>query len=158
MNFGMVDRIVELTRGERIVAVRAVTLAEEYLADHFPKFPVLPGVLMLEAMVEAASWLVRDALDFAPSVILLRRAKNVKYKGFVRPGNLLTVAVTCSRLAQGESDFSGVGTCNQEEVVRAKFSLTHFSLGEREESPDRLTETDRCLVQAAKARFARLGR
>jgi 3-hydroxyacyl-[acyl-carrier-protein] dehydratase len=45
MRFGFVDNIVELTRGERIVAVKAVSLAEEYLADHFPTFPVLPGVL-----------------------------------------------------------------------------------------------------------------
>ena len=45
MKFGFVDSIVELTRGERIVAVKAVSLAEEYLADHSPTFPVLPGVL-----------------------------------------------------------------------------------------------------------------
>ena len=77
MKFGLIDRIVELARGERIVAVKAVSLAEEYLADHFPTFPVLPGVLMLEGMAEAAAWLVRDARDFRETVILLRRARNV---------------------------------------------------------------------------------
>ena len=51
MKFVLIDRIVELSRGERIVADKAVTLTEEYLADHFPDFPVLPGVLMLETMV-----------------------------------------------------------------------------------------------------------
>ena len=56
MKFGLIDRIIELTRGERIVAVKAVTLAEEYLADHFPTFPVLPGVFVLEALAEAGAW------------------------------------------------------------------------------------------------------
>ncbi|MBU0718676.1 MAG: beta-hydroxyacyl-ACP dehydratase [Planctomycetes bacterium] len=131
MKFGLVDRIVELTRGERIVAVKAVSAAEEYLGDHFPTFPVLPGVLMLEALAEAAAWLVRDAQDFATSIILLREAKNVTYKSFVKPGNLLRVEATCRRLADDSSDFAGVGYCNQKEVVKARFSLVHFGLGQR---------------------------
>ncbi|MFQ5805392.1 MAG: beta-hydroxyacyl-ACP dehydratase, partial [Phycisphaerae bacterium] len=67
MKFVLVDRISELETGRRIVAHKALSLAEEYLGDHFPTFPVLPGVLMLEAMVQASAWLVREALDFAPS-------------------------------------------------------------------------------------------
>jgi len=155
MNFGLIDRIVELTRSERIVAVKATSLAEEYLADHFPTFPVLPGVLMLQGLVEAATWLVRDALDFSPSIILLRQAKNVTYKNFVRPGNLLTLTVTCRRLVQGESGFDGVGHCNQDEVVRARFGLTHLSLGQSEGAA---TPVDQRLVEAARARFALLRR
>ena len=126
MKFGLVDSIVELTRGQRIVAVKAVSLAEEYLADHFPTFHVLPGVLMLQAMVEAATWLVREATEFAPAVILLREAKNVTYKNFVKPGNLLTLEVTCRRLARDGSDFEGIGTCQQAEVVKARFGLRHM--------------------------------
>ena len=60
MRFILVDRISELEAGRRIVAHKALSLAEEYLADHFPKFPVLPGVLMLEAMVQASAWLARS--------------------------------------------------------------------------------------------------
>ena len=153
MKFGLVDQIVELDRGERIVAVKSVSLAEEYLADHFPTFPVLPGVLMLEAMTEAAAWLVRDALDFSPSVILLREARNVTYKSFVKPGSLLTVTVTCRRMAPGESDFGGVGHCRQEEVVRARFGLTHFTLQQRRGFP---ATTDQRLIDAARTRFALL--
>ncbi len=158
MKFELIDRIVELTRGETIVAVKAVSLAEEYLADHFPTFPVLPGVLMLEAMVEAASWLVRDAQDFASSVILLRQAKNVTYANFVKPGDLLTLTVTCRRLARGESDFDGVGHCDQGEVVRARFSLTHFSLGQGERSPTGRGRIDQRLTEAARAKLECLRR
>ena len=53
MKFSLVDRILELQPPERIVAVKAVSMAEEYLADHFPTFPVLPGVMMLESMADA---------------------------------------------------------------------------------------------------------
>lgn len=155
MKFGFVDNIVELTRGERIVAVKAVSLAEEYLADHFPTFPVLPGVLMLEALVESAAWLVRDAQDFAPSLVLLHNARNVTYKSFVKPGNLLRMEVTCRRLAQGESDFEGIGYCNQTEVVKARFGLRHFSLQDREPT---LAHLDRRMTDDARARFAFLRR
>jgi len=130
MRFALIDRIVELSRGEHIVAVKAVSLAEEYLADHFPTFPVLPGVLMLETLVEAGSWLVRDAQDFAPAVILLREATNVTYKSFVKPGNLLKVEVQCRRLEAAESDFIGTGWCNEQEVVRARFGLRHLHLNQ----------------------------
>lgn len=153
MKFNLIDRVIELVRGERIVAVKAVTLAEEYLADHFPAFPVLPGVLMLEAMAEAAAWLVRDAQDFASSIILLREAKNVTYKSFVKPGNLLQVEVTCRKLAPGESDFTGVGVCNQKEVVRAAFGLTHFCLS-RPGEPVHLA--DERIIADARIAWARL--
>jgi 3-hydroxyacyl-[acyl-carrier-protein] dehydratase len=156
MKFGLIDRIVELTRGERIVAVKAVSLSEEYLADHFPTFPVLPGVLMLEALVESGAWLVRDAQGFSPSLILLSRAKNVTYKSFVKPGNLLKLQVTCRRLTEEESDFDGVGSCNEEEAVRARFSLTHLTLGQHTGNTRGGSQADERLREAAKAEFALL--
>ena len=53
MRFTLIDRITELKPGVSITAVKGLTLAEEYLQDHFPRFPVMPGVLMLEAMFQA---------------------------------------------------------------------------------------------------------
>ena len=53
MRFSLLDRVTAIEPGRSITAVKAVTLSEEYLADHFPRFPVLPGVLMLEAMLMA---------------------------------------------------------------------------------------------------------
>lgn len=153
MKFGLVDKIVELTPGERIVTVKAVSLAEEYLADHFPTFPVLPGVMMLQALVESATWLVREAYDFVPSLILLREAKNVTYRSFVKPGNLLRLEVSCRRMAQGDSDFSGCGYCNDIEIVKARFGLTHVSLAETRPS---LAKIERRFTEDAKATFARL--
>lgn len=154
VKFGLIDRIVELERGKRIVAVKAVSLSEEYLADHFPTFPVLPGVLMLEAMVEAAAWLVRDAQAFAHSLILLRSARNVTYKSFVRPGQVLRLEVTCRRLEETDSEFDGVGTCDQVEMVKARFGLTHGCVGRPD---DGLGGVDEQIAAEAQARFALLG-
>ena len=70
MKFHLVDRIESLVPGKRIVTTKALSLAEEYLADHFPAFPVLPGVMMIEAMVQSAAWLVRVAQDFSRSEIV----------------------------------------------------------------------------------------
>jgi 3-hydroxyacyl-[acyl-carrier-protein] dehydratase len=155
MKFEFIDAIVEFVPGERIVAVKAVTLAEEYLADHFPSFPVLPGVLMLQTLVEAATWLVREAEDFASSLILLREARNVTYKSFVKPGNLLRVEVSCRRMGEGESDFEGVGysRANDEEVVRARFGLRHISLRGTSEPMDSL---DGRIIEHARARWKAL--
>ena len=59
MRFHLLDRILEVNKGQSLRAVKNLTLGEEYLADHFPTFPVMPGVLMLQALVEAGAWLLR---------------------------------------------------------------------------------------------------
>ena len=76
-----------------LVAVKNLSLAEEYLSDHFPGFPVMPGVLMLEALTQAGAWLIRDMEDFAHSIIILKQAKTIKYGSFVEPGRQLELRV-----------------------------------------------------------------
>src|SRR5919201_4933891 len=93
MRFNLVDRIEEVQPGRSLRAVKNLTLGEEYLADHFPTFPVMPGVLMLETLVEAGAWLLRLSDDFRHSVIVLREAKNVKYGTFMEPGRQMAVTV-----------------------------------------------------------------
>src|SRR5437868_10243794 len=93
MHFQLVHRIMLVEPGRRIIMVKHLTLGEEYLADHFPTFPVMPGVLMLQALVEAGTWLLRVTEDFQHSIIALREAKNVKYGQFVTPGQELILTV-----------------------------------------------------------------
>jgi 3-hydroxyacyl-[acyl-carrier-protein] dehydratase len=153
VKFALVDRIVECCPPERLVGIKALSLAEEYLADHFPTFPVLPGVLMLESLTESAAWLVRAANDFGQSVVLLSEARNVTYKSFMKPGHLLRTEVTCRRMAPGESDFQGTGYCDDREVVKARFSLRHFNLADRSEA---LAGVDARIIAQARERFAQL--
>jgi len=128
MKFVLVDRIVRCVAGERICTVKALSLAEEYLADHFPTFPVLPGVLMLEAMAQSAGWLVRVTYDFEPVLIELREARNVTFASFIRPGELLEMELVAKRMDLASSEFVGTGSCSGRDVVKARLGLVHSAL------------------------------
>src|SRR5438876_1359839 len=104
MQFTLIDRILALEPGRSIVAIKNLTLTEDYLADHFPGFPVLPGVLMLETAAQAAAWLIRISEDYAHSVIVLKSAKAVKYGNFVTPGQQLTVEAEIMRTREHETE------------------------------------------------------
>jgi 3-hydroxyacyl-[acyl-carrier-protein] dehydratase len=111
MHFDLVDRILELAP-ERIVTLKQVSSAEEYLQDHFATFPVLPGVLMLEAMVQAASRLAEsiDPGAAAGPPLVLAKVRALKYGRFVKPGSALRVEVALGKRTEGEWDFRGEGT------------------------------------------------
>src|ERR671922_2077785 len=105
MRFNLVDRIVEVIPGTRLRAVKNLTLAEEYLADHFPSFPVMPGVLMLQTLVEAGAWLLRLSEDFRHSIITLREVRNIKYGTFMEPGRRMDVQVDLVERGDGLATF-----------------------------------------------------
>ena len=91
MHFTLIDRVLERS-DQKLVAIKLVSNAEEYLQDHFPGFPVLPGVMMLEAMTQASRALL-DPKNTAPTPWVLSQAKALKYGAFVRPGSTIRVAV-----------------------------------------------------------------
>src|SRR5918995_7083537 len=94
MRFWLLDTIRSYEPGERLTAAKNVALTEEYLADHFPEFPVLPGVFMLEAATQAGAWLLRLSENFSHSIISLREARNIKYADFVQPGQTLEITMS----------------------------------------------------------------
>lgn len=153
MKFVLVDRISELESGRRIVAHKAVSLAEEYLADHFPAFPVLPGVLMVEAMVQASAWLVREKLDFAPALVLLHEARNITYKSFVVPGQVLRIESACQELDAARSVFAARGSVDGREIVKGRLTLRHLNLADHDPA---LAGIDARLRESLRARFERL--
>ncbi len=91
MRFSQLDAITQLTRGERIRGTRTLRADEDYLRDHFPFFPVMPGVLMLEALFQASMWLVRCSSRFEDPLIMLSEVRNAKFADFVEPGQTLEI-------------------------------------------------------------------
>ena len=130
MKFLLIDAITDVVPGKRLGAVKALSRAEEYLADHFPKRPVMPGVLMLEVMVQAAAWLDRLTTDYAHSMVLLREARNIKYGHFVTPGEILTVDVKILKDVDGGLLCQGRGRVGQKSAVSGRFEIATFSLAD----------------------------
>ncbi|MEM1211760.1 MAG: 3-hydroxyacyl-ACP dehydratase FabZ family protein [Planctomycetota bacterium] len=121
MKFELIDRVEDIS-DDRIVAIKAVTAAEEYLGDHFPGFPILPGVLMLEVMVQAGQRLAQRLND-ADSAWVVRDVRNVRYGGMVRPGQVLRVEVTLRSHDDAGIDLQGTGTVEGETAIQGRFRL-----------------------------------
>lgn len=117
MHFDFVDAVLE-SSGDRIVTVKNVSASEEYLQDHFPSFPVLPGVFMIEAMTQAARRLL-SMRDPALARHVLGSVRALKYGTFVRPGDSMRVEVLLLKSAEGgQFEFKGSAS-----VVRAGIAL-----------------------------------
>ncbi len=150
MKFNLIDKVEQLS-DTRLVGVKYVSLAEEYLADHFPTFPVLPGVMMLEAMTQAAAWLLHVRSDFAKSIAVLKEARNVKYGHFVAPGNFLRVEVELTKPTDAGASFKAGGTVGDAQAVSARIEMAYFNLAEKQ--PE-LMELDARLQEHNRRRWA----
>src|SRR4051812_13934506 len=150
MKFNLIDKIEQIT-DDRIVAVKYVSLAEEYLADHFPTFPVLPGVMMLEALTQAAAWLLHRRSQFGKSIAVLKEARNVKYGNFVAPGNALRVEVDFFKATETGAVFKAAGIVNNTQALSARIELSYFNLADKQ--PE-LAVLDGHLIEHTKARWS----
>jgi len=132
MRFWLIDRIQSFEPGVGLTAVKNVTLTEEYLADHFPEFPVLPGVFMLEAATQAAAWLLRLSEDFSHSIIRLKEGKNIKYADFVPPGRTLTVAVSIIKREEPLVTLKVEGQIGDQPTLSGRIVLERYNLADRD--------------------------
>jgi 3-hydroxyacyl-[acyl-carrier-protein] dehydratase len=149
VKFNLIDKIEHLS-SERIVAVKFVSLAEEYLADHFPRFPVLPGVMMLEAMTQAAGWLMHHRTGFAKTMTVLKEAKNVKYGNFVAPGRALAVDCQVVKASETGGSFKVSGSVEGRPALSGRIEIAYFNLADKHES---LAYLDEKLMAQTKGRW-----
>jgi 3-hydroxyacyl-[acyl-carrier-protein] dehydratase len=154
MRFCLLNRIVDLKVGVSLKAEKTLTGQEDYLADHFPLFPVMPGVLMLEAMSQASAWLVRATQNFEYSVVTLVEARGVKYADFVVPGKTLLVSVEIQKQEGRFFTLKTQGFMPDSQAVSARLTLECYNLGER--YPTRAASDSRAKHEA-RLLFKRLG-
>jgi 3-hydroxyacyl-[acyl-carrier-protein] dehydratase len=150
MKFNLLDK-VESVSETRLVGVKYVSLAEEYLADHFPTFPVLPGVMMLEALTQAAGWVLHRRSNFAKSFAVLKEARNVKYGNFVAPGNHLRVEVELLKETDAGATFKATGTVNGSTAVAARLEIAYFNLADKQPA---LADLDARLIEHHRKRWS----
>ncbi len=132
MRFHLIDRIDTCEPGKALRATKLLALGEEYLADHFPTCPVMPGVLMLQAVVEAASWLWRRTTNYQHPVVVLRDVKSVKYGTFMLPGRRMDVSVELLKQEADTATFKGKGVNDAgQQTVAAQFVLHGYGLADR---------------------------
>lgn len=149
MKFCLIDQISEIHPGERISAVKCLSLAEEYLQDHFPRFPVMPGVLMLEAMTQTGAWLVRVTNNFSHSLTVLKEARNVKYGNFVEPGEILVVKAELLKTDGNLASLKVSGEVNGNVAVSSRIVLESYNSS----GTDQPNTTDQCAIRQLKQQY-----
>ena len=153
MKFCLVDRITSLVPGQSISTIKHVSMAEEYLADHFPGFSVLPGVMMVECLVQSCAWLSRVTDDFQYSAILLKQARAVKFNSFLKPGQTLEVTATMKSADDKSADFQASGTVNGQSAVSARLTLSKENLAEHN---SQMSDNDARMIAAMKELYEQI--
>jgi beta-hydroxyacyl-ACP dehydratase FabZ len=116
----LVDRIEELEE-ERVVGIKNVTINEPFFAGHFPDFPVMPGVMIIEAMAQVAGILVLNSIpDRKNKLVLLAAVNEAKFRRPVVPGDQLRIEMKVLRRKATIAKMSGVATVNGVVVAEAE--------------------------------------
>ena len=123
--FLLVDRVLEIDKGKTIKALKNVTINEPFFGGHFPTRPVMPGVLMLEALAQAAALLAFDALDTTPTddmVYYFAGIDGARFKRPVEPGDQLILEVELLRMKAGIFKFKARATVDGDLAVEAELT------------------------------------
>lgn len=125
MRWIWIDKFVEFHSGERAVAVKNVTLAEEHLHDHFPGFPVMPESLMIEAMAQTSGILVGEAKKFEEKVILAKVKKAVFFN-YVKPGDTIELDTRIETITSEAASTSGRITLGEKLIAEIDLMFSHI--------------------------------
>jgi 3-hydroxyacyl-[acyl-carrier-protein] dehydratase len=123
----LVDRVIELEKGKRIRAIKNVTMNEPHFTGHFPHRPVMPGVLMLEALAQTAALLSFDTEGVTPdekTVYYFAGIDGARFKRPVEPGDQLVMDVTLERAKAGIYKFKAQARVDGEIAVEAELMCT----------------------------------
>jgi 3-hydroxyacyl-[acyl-carrier-protein] dehydratase len=121
--FLMIDRVIELEEGTRVVALKNVTANEPHFTGHFPGRPIMPGVLMVEALAQAAGVAVLTKPEYRGKLGLFAAIDECRFRRTVVPGETLRLEVTVEKLRGMFGRVRGVGTVDGEVAVEAVLSI-----------------------------------
>jgi 3-hydroxyacyl-[acyl-carrier-protein] dehydratase len=136
MRYLLIDHITEWKHGENMKGIKNVAMSEDFLEFHFPKNPIMPGVMLLEAMTQLTGWLVAASSDFR-DWFLINRVRKCSFYGFAFPGDQVEFEV--SRIP-GEDPavqaYAAVGMVKGKKKITAEFEGLLMPLSDIEEPED----------------------
>jgi 3-hydroxyacyl-[acyl-carrier-protein] dehydratase len=124
--FLLVDRVLDIKAGESIVALKNVSFNEAHFAGHFPQYPVMPGVLIVEALAQAGgvlAWESAQAEESNVTILYLAGLEDVRFKQPVRPGDQLILKADLKRHKRGLWRFSCVAEVKDSTVAEAEILM-----------------------------------
>lgn len=121
--FLLVDRIVELEPGQRAVGIKNVSATEAHFQGHFPAYPIMPGVLIVEAIAQTGcvALLVQD--EMKGKLALFAGLDNVRFKRLVKPGDILRMEVTLGQFRRNIGTGTGIATVDGEIACKAELTF-----------------------------------
>ena len=119
--FLLVDRIDELDPGQRAVGIKNVTANEQFFQGHFPSYPVMPGVLIVEAIAQVGAVTPLSMDEYAGKIAFFAGIDNVRFKRQVKPGDTLRMEVELKQIRRGIGSGSGVATVNGDIACKGDF-------------------------------------
>ncbi|MBO8433949.1 MAG: 3-hydroxyacyl-ACP dehydratase FabZ [Tyzzerella sp.] len=121
--FLLVDRIDEIVEGEKIVATKNVTMNEPFFQGHFPQLPVMPGVLIIEALAQAGAVAVLSKEEFKGKIAFLVGVDKAKFRKNVVPGDTLRLEVELLKLKRNAGIAKGIAYVGDKKVAEAEITF-----------------------------------
>ncbi|UCH94087.1 MAG: beta-hydroxyacyl-ACP dehydratase [Candidatus Aminicenantes bacterium] len=125
MRYYLIDRIIEMEKNVRAKGIKNCSMTEDFFTEHFPQQPVMPGLLMMEGLVQLSSWLISYSTDFKKKG-LLQNISVAKYWNLATPGDQLTLTTEIKNRKDGpdtEMDFKGTVKRDDQKIATAQFTL-----------------------------------
>lgn len=122
MRYFLIDKVTEFVPGVRARGLKCVTLTDEILHDHFPDYPVMPGVLILESLAQLAGFLLETSLNQEGAPLrraVLAQVQQAKFHEMAGPGDRLELDVSLESSFEGAAQLAGEARVGEKKVVRA---------------------------------------
>jgi 3-hydroxyacyl-[acyl-carrier-protein] dehydratase len=132
LRYLLVDRIIDWAKDKSAVGIKNVTMSEDFLADHFPRNPVMPGALIVEGMIQLGSWLIVASKEFEYRGIVQLVTK-AKFRKVVRPGDQIVLKVELKRWDEKMASFHGQAVVGEDVAASADFELRLVELDSLED-------------------------
>jgi 3-hydroxyacyl-[acyl-carrier-protein] dehydratase len=135
--FLLIDRVVEMERKQRIVAIKNVTMNEPQFQGHFPDYPIMPGVLMVEAIAQAGgALLLTEIPDRADKLMVFTGIDSAKFRRPVVPGDQLRIEVTVLQWRSRAVKMLGIATVDGKVACEATVMCQLVPRGPRKPTPE----------------------